>query len=179
MGGTNNSRWRPSAALQKILQQLYNDDYAQFPCVPCAYCSRLLYPNSIKWITRDETYTYPFELSFPDTPLISHPNNPSKIAICSSCKIKPDNRSSRRLALIPTCIQDVPYAKRKYLSPVYLHTSLGRSAGANAFVEYRTMTGQMGYSKNRRALTLCSGMLGAFLQQVDLSEPNNRWYHPS
>ena len=70
-------------------------------------------------------------------------------------------------------------AKRKYLSPVYLHTSLGRLARANAFVEYRTMTGQMGYSKNRRALTLCSGMLGAFLQQVDLSEPNNRWYHPS
>ena len=41
------------------------------------------------------------------------------------------------------------------------------------------MTGQMGYSKNRRALTLYSGMLGAFLQQIELSEPNNRWYHPS
>jgi len=37
----------------------------------------------------------------------------------------------------------------------------------------------MGYSKNRRALTLYSGMLGAFLQQSDLSESNNRWYHPS
>ena len=41
LGGTNNSCWRPSAALQKILQQLYNDDYAQFPCVSLtarAYC---------------------------------------------------------------------------------------------------------------------------------------------
>ena len=32
---------------------------------------------------------------------------------------------------------NVPYGKRKYLSPVYLHTSLGRSAGTNPFVEYR------------------------------------------
>ena len=101
-GGTNNSCQRPSTALQKILQQLYNDDYAQFPCVSCAYCSRLLYPNSIKWITGDGTYTYPFESSFPDTLLFPHPNNPSKNAICSSYKIKPNNRSSRRLALIPT-----------------------------------------------------------------------------
>src|SRR5947207_10254598 len=29
--------------------------------------ARLLYPNSIKWITGDGTYTYPFESSFPDT----------------------------------------------------------------------------------------------------------------
>ena len=34
---------------------------------------------------------------------------------------------------------DVPYSKRKYLSPIYLHTSLGRSAGANPFVEYRSL----------------------------------------
>ena len=63
----------------------------------------------------------------------------------------------------------VPYAKRKYLSPVYLHTSLGRSAGANPFVEYRSLTGQMGYSRNRRTLTLYSGIIGAFLNDVDLS----------
>ena len=66
LGGTNNSCWCPSTTLQKILQQLYNDDYAQFPCVPCAYCSRLLYPNSIKWITRDEhtliLLNYPFQI---------------------------------------------------------------------------------------------------------------------
>src|SRR6185436_20720853 len=51
---------------------------------------------------------------------------------------------------------NVPYAKRKYLSPVYLHTSLGRSAGTNPFVEYRSLTGQMGYSKNRRTFSLYS-----------------------
>lgn len=112
-------------------------------------------------------------------PLTTHPNNPSKIAVCRNCKSHPNTRINHRLAPIPACITDVPYAKRKYLSPIFLHTSLGRSVGANPFVEYRSLTGQMGYSKNRRALTLYSGMLGAFLQQSDLSEPNNRWYHPS
>jgi len=68
---------------------------------------------------------------------------------------------------------------KENISPVYLHTNLGRSAGANPFVEYRTITGQMGYSKNRRALTLYSNMVSAFLQQANLSEPNNCWYYSS
>lgn len=34
------SYWRPSDALQKTLRKLYEEDYAQFPCVPCSYCSR-------------------------------------------------------------------------------------------------------------------------------------------
>src|SRR6185312_16397574 len=68
------------------------------------------------------------------------------------------------------------FAKRKYLSPIYLHTSLGRSAGANPLVEYRSLTGQMGYSKSFNSY---SGILvlGAFLQQTDLSAPDNRWYY--
>ena len=36
------SYWRLSDALQKTLRKLYD---AQFPCVPCSYCSRLLYPH--------------------------------------------------------------------------------------------------------------------------------------
>src|SRR6185312_15935020 len=57
-------------------------------------------------------------------------------------------------------------------------TSLGRSAGTNPFVEYRSLTGQMGYSKNRRTFVLYSGMISAFLQNNDLSTDNS-WYHPS
>ena len=37
----------------------------------------------------------------------------------------------------------------------------------------------MGYSKNRRTFSLYSGIIGAFLQNADLSAPDNRWYHPS
>jgi hypothetical protein len=116
---TSNSDWRPSAALHKILSHLTNNDFAQFPpCIPCSYCSRLLY-HSTKWIVRDETIRYPFELSFPETLLTTHPHNSTKIAICSICKSKPDGRLNCRLASIPACIEHVPYAKRKHLSPVY------------------------------------------------------------
>jgi hypothetical protein len=131
--------WRPSDSLIKILRSLYENDYAQYPCIPCSYYSRLLYPHSTKWIVRDETTVYPFQLSVPETPLTTHPCNPAKIAVCSSCKSRPNNRINHVLAPIPACIQDVPYAKRKYLSPIYLHTSLGRSVGANPFVEYRSL----------------------------------------
>ena len=71
---TNNySYWRPCTALCRVLSHLTNDDFAQFPCIPCSYCSRLLYPHSTKWIIRDEIIRYPFELSFPEAPLTSQP----------------------------------------------------------------------------------------------------------
>ena len=62
--------------------------------------------------------------SFPETPLTLHPNDPTKIAVCSGCKSHPNGQLSRRLASIPTCIEYIPYAKRKYLSPVYLNGSI-------------------------------------------------------
>ena len=56
--------WRPSDLLLKTLRSLYENDYTQYPCIPCSYCSRLLYPHSIKWIARDQTTIYPFQLSY-------------------------------------------------------------------------------------------------------------------
>src|SRR6185312_6493702 len=44
----NNIYWRPSHSLYKILHSLYENDYAQFPCIPCSYCSRMIYPHSAK-----------------------------------------------------------------------------------------------------------------------------------
>ena len=118
-------------------------------------------------------------MSLPEISLTVNLRNPTKIVVCDGCKSNSNNRTSLTLAPIPQCIHDVPYGKRKYLSPVYLHTSLGRSAGTNPFVEYRSLTGQMGYSKNRRTFSLYSGIIGAFLQNADLSAPDNRWYYPS
>lgn len=91
------SYWRPSATLRKILTHLTNNEFAQFPCIPCSYCSRLLYPHSTKWIVKDETIRYPFELSYPEIPLTTHPNNSTKIAVCSGCKSNPDGRLSYKL----------------------------------------------------------------------------------
>ena len=97
--------------------------------------------------------------SFPEINLTTNPRNPAKIAVCDGCKSNSDNRTRSNTSMY--------------------HTSLGRSAGTNPFVEYRSLTSQMGYSKNRRTFSLYSGMIGAFLQNVDLSAPGNRWYHPS
>ena len=58
-----------------------------------------------------------------------------------------------------------------FLPSTYIHT--------NPFVEYRSLTSQMGYSKNRRTFSLYSDMIGAFLQNADLSALDNQWYYPS
>ena len=117
------SYWRPSDALQKTLRKLYEEDYAQFPCVPCSYRSRLLYPHSVKWVIKNDNFIYPLQSSFPQLNVITNPRNESKIAVCDGCKSNHNNRLCYVLAEIPQCIHDVPYAKRKYLSPVYLPTS--------------------------------------------------------
>jgi len=50
--------------------------------------------------------------------------------------------------------------QRRFLSPIFLHCSLGRNTGGNPFSEYRIL---MKFSKNMRALKLYSGTMGAFL----------------
>ena len=37
--------WKPSRRLQKKLLQLFDDHYNQFPCLPCVYYGKLLYPE--------------------------------------------------------------------------------------------------------------------------------------
>ena len=113
--------WRPSDTLHKILRSLYEDDYAQFPCIPCSYCTRLLYPHSTKWLVRDDTIIYSFHFTFSEMPLTIHPRNPAKIAVCSNCKSHQNNRINYVLAPIPACIQDVPFAKRSIFL-LYIYT---------------------------------------------------------
>ena len=60
-----------------------------------------------------------------------------------------------------------------YLSPVFIHCSLGRNSGHNSiYTEYRTLTGTMNFSKNMRSLILYSGMLGAYLEE---NSSDNSW----
>ena len=111
------SYWRPSDRFQKILRILHEDDYAQFPCVPCSYCSRLLYPLSTKWVTRDNNIVYPLETSFPEINLTNNPRNPTKVAVCDGCKSNSNNRVCLPLTQIPQCIHNVPYAKENICLP--------------------------------------------------------------
>jgi len=60
-----------------------------------------------------------------------------------------------------------------YLSPVFMHCSLGRNASnSNIYSEYITLTGTMNLSKNMRSLILYSGMLGAYLED---NSSDNSW----
>ena len=86
---------RPSAALRRILNHLTNDDFRAYHVYIALDCCILI---RIKWIIKDETIRYPFELSFPETPRTLHPNDPTKIAICIGCKSHPNDQLSRRLA---------------------------------------------------------------------------------
>src|SRR5207248_1031100 len=127
----------------------------------------------------DENIQYPFKIAFLRSNLAFHPRPPDRVAICSACKNKPERIFPPYLYPIPSEIQAIPLAKRKYLSPIYLHSSLGRTPGVNPFNEYRNIVGTMSYSKNIRSFTLYSGMLGAFLELNENSNTENRGFHPT
>ncbi|CAB5380972.1 unnamed protein product [Rhizophagus irregularis] len=76
---------------------------------------------------------------------------------------------------VPIEIQNVPLYHRIYLSPIHLSCSLGRTPNANAYTNYRHLTGTFTYSKNINALALYSGTIGAILSNNQ--SPN--WYHTS
>src|SRR6185503_17814616 len=97
--------WRPDR-FQKVLRILHENDYAQFPCVLCSYCSRLLYPLSAKWVTRDNNIVYPLETSFPEINLTNNPRNPTRVAVCDGRKSNSNNRVCLLLTQIPQCIRN-------------------------------------------------------------------------
>ena len=45
--------WHPSSQLIKKLRFLHEKAYAQFPCAPCCYCGRLLYPLKAVWVCEE------------------------------------------------------------------------------------------------------------------------------
>ena len=53
--------WRPSSQLINKLRFLHEEAYAQFPCAPCCYCGRLLYPLKAVWVDRNSNLLFPFE----------------------------------------------------------------------------------------------------------------------
>ncbi|GBB97346.1 hypothetical protein RclHR1_29720001 [Rhizophagus clarus] len=162
--------------LHKTFQQTILN---QFPCLPCSNCGYLLYPDKAKWIQYSEELSYQFEIAFPKSKLPLHPYPPARIAVCSICKSNPNRIFPSYLIPIPPEIQAIPLSKRKYLSPIYLHSSIGRTPGVNPFNQYRSIVGTMNYSKNIRSFTLYSGMLGAFLESSDIINNNNHWFHPT
>jgi len=104
--------------------------------VPCVFCARLLYPKKAKWISYDENNTYPLQINFPAIDLIFSGNaTDPKVSVCPSCIKKPKMYLCPRLHYIPSEIEIIPLMQRRYLSPVFLHCSLGRSLSGNPYAE--------------------------------------------
>jgi len=145
--------WKPSTKFLKLLNNFDSSILNQFPCAPCAFCGRLMYPQKCEWLPYDNNYSYPLCEAYPESQprllLTFHTRSPERIAVCLSCK-KPNTRYTFPfLHPIPDEIQAVPLKKRMYLSPVFIHCSLGRNSGnSSIYTEYRTLTGTMNFSKN-------------------------------
>ncbi|CAG8487652.1 9179_t:CDS:2 [Cetraspora pellucida] len=134
-------------------------------CVPCSVCSKLMNPEKSLWIFKESNTTYSLTTAYPDIMLVTNPNPPpNRIAICSLCKSNPSRNYPPYLSQVPLEIELVPLEKRRYLSSVFLHCSLGRTPRANPFTEYRSLVGTMNYSQNLHSLSLYSSILGAFLK---------------
>src|SRR6266542_1373291 len=125
--------WRPSKKLSDLHATFQQTTLNQFPCLPCSNCIYLLYPEKAKWIPYEENVLYPFKAAFSRSRLALHPCSPTRIAVCPACKNKPQRVFPQYLLPIPPEIQAIPLGKRKYLSPIYLHSSLGRTPGVNPF----------------------------------------------
>jgi len=133
-----------------------------------------MYPEKSRWTRKNDNITYPLIRAYPNLSFIFNPNPPNnRIPICDACVKNPFRNYPPYLHPVPPEIENIPLWKRKYLSPIFLHSSLGRTSDMNNYTTYRSFVGTMGYSKNYRSLTLYSGMLGAFLEDYE-SNPNDR-----
>jgi hypothetical protein len=165
--------WRPSTRLKKLHTQFQNTILCQHICLPCAFCGKLLYPTKAKWIQYDENYTYPLEINFQNIDIYIRGEGLTRVTcVCESCKNNQKRYPCPKLHPIPGVIEAIPITRRRFLSPVFLHCSLGRNLDANRYTEYRTLVGDIEFSKNMRALKLYSGILGAFLTNPENQNSN-------
>ncbi|CAI2193584.1 2010_t:CDS:1 [Funneliformis geosporum] len=128
-----------------------------------------MYPEKCKWLNYDKTLFYPLLQAYPkkqsELLLTFHIKPPKRIAIYLSCKNLTIRYIFPFLYPIPNEIQVVPLEKTIYLSPVFMHYSLGRNSKySTIYSEYKTLTDTMNFSKNMRSLILYSGMVGAYLE---------------
>ncbi len=127
-----------------------------------------MYSLKCEWLPYDDNYSYPLLNAYPEyqaeSLLIFHIKLSKRITICLSCK-KPNTRYAFLLLhLILNEIQAVSLKKWMYLSPIFIHYSLGKnSRSSSIYTEYRTLIETMNFSKNMWSLILYSEMLGAYL----------------
>src|SRR6266508_3377234 len=119
--------WRPSKQLQSLQKRFDDKILIQFPSVPCAFCSILMFPTNAKWIQKEENRVYPLTLVFSNEQPVEHINDSSKIAVCSTCKELKLCRTPPNIIDTPAEIERVPIYHRRWLLPIYLSCSLGQT----------------------------------------------------
>src|SRR5688572_10882808 len=128
--------WRPSTRLRALYTHFQNTILCQHICLPCAFCGKLLYPTKAKWIPYNENYTYPLEINSQNINIyIRGEGSTCTICVCESCKNNRKRYPCPQLHPIPDVIEAIPITQRRFLSPVFLHCSLGRNLGANKYTE--------------------------------------------
>ena len=114
--------WIPSTKFLKLLDNFNSSILNQFPCAPCAFCGRLMYPQKCEWLSYNNNYSYPLCEAYPESQpellLTFHTRLPRRIAVCLSCKNPNTRYTFPILHPIPDEIQAVPLKKRMYLSVI-------------------------------------------------------------
>jgi len=167
------NNWRPSRELLKTKQYLNSVQFFYYPCMPCCHCSKLLTPDEVKWVPFDNNFTYNLLICFPQVSLFHHPSDSQKIACCKTCNDARKRRLPPQLDSIPTEISHVPMFHRRWLSPIYLSCSLGRSENSNPFTTFRHLSGTFNLSRNKRAHALYTGDMGAIFTENN----GSMWFH--
>jgi len=144
--------WVPSTKFLNLQSNFNSTILNQFICVACAFCGCLMYPEKCEWLHYDENLHYPLLQAYPEEQsellLTFHVKPPRRIAVCLACKNPTKRYAFPFLYPIPNEILAVPLNKRMYLSPVFMHCSLGRNASnSSMYSEYITLTGTMNLSK--------------------------------
>ncbi|CAG8445138.1 2792_t:CDS:2 [Gigaspora rosea] len=166
--------WTPSDKLLSLYYQFESKILYDHPHIPYCYCSILMFQSATHWINIEPNAHYTLPLAFSNVSVYYNQSN-TKVAICLSCKKKNTRRFPPIISPIPSEIQSVPMFHCKYLSPISLFCSLGRTPGSNPYMTYRFLNGDISLSKNTRALQLYSGTIGAFLNPDYQSD----WFHPT
>ena len=130
---------------QRLLDRFATEFFLSFPNVPCAHCSILILPRSVKWKLYDANNPGQYQLqSVFHIPLVFNLAG-SSIAVCAACSRNP--RNTPDIGPWNDRLFEIPQRWRGLLSPIQLHCNLGRTQSQtrtgvyNIVTTYRTLKG--------------------------------------
>jgi hypothetical protein len=131
-------------AYQSLKVRFQDELSTHFPDTPCAYCGTLLLPRNVYWILAEDNRIYPIEEILEQPPQIRTIAGSSNVAVCKKCRVTPQEPIAG--GPWPLILLDLPQHSRMFLSPLTINTNLGRTQGAQAYLNpyttYRTVTGE-------------------------------------